>query len=75
MNGRMRNHLTVLSFIKNVPKEAGGFDRDGNRAFGVYLETSDLKSCKNWTNVEKPKINENDWRAVRIAAIFLFDIM
>ena len=53
----------------------GGFDQDGDDAFRLYCETSGLKSHENWTNVEKPKINENDWKAVEIAALSLFNIM
>ena len=75
MNGRVGNHLTGLSFIKNLPKEAGGADQDGDDAFGLYCETSGLKSHENWTNVEKPKINKNGWRAVEIAALSLFNTM
>ena len=43
MNGRVGNHLTSLPFIKNVPEEAGGFNKDGNDAFGLYCETTGLK--------------------------------
>ena len=60
MNGRVGNHLTGLPFIENVPEEAGGFDQDGDDAFGLYCETSGLKSHENWTNVKQPKIEEND---------------
>ena len=55
INGRVGNHLTDLPFFENVPEKAGGFDKDGNVAFGLYCETSGLKSCENWTNIEKPK--------------------
>ena len=75
MNGRVGNHLIGLPFIENVPIEDEGFDQDDDNAFGLYCKTSGLKSHKNWTNVEKPKINENDWRAVENAALSLFDIM
>ena len=43
LNGRVGNHLTGLPFIKNVPEEAGGFNKDGNDAFGLYCETTGLK--------------------------------
>ena len=49
MNGRVGNHLTGLLFTEYVPKEAGGFDQDGNDAFGLYCETSGLKIYQNWT--------------------------
>ena len=73
LNGLVGNHLTGLPFIKNVPDKAGGFDKDGNDVFGLYCETSGLKSHEHWTNVEKPKINENDWKVVEIAALSIFD--
>ena len=75
MNGLVGNYLTGLPFIENVSKEAGGFDQDGDDAFGLHYESSGLKSYENWTNVKKPKINENDWRAIETAALSLFDIM
>ena len=37
MNGRVGNHLTGLLFIENFPEEAGGFDQDGDDAFGLYI--------------------------------------
>ena len=55
MNCRMGNHITGLPFIKNVPKEAGGLDQNGDDTFRLYCEISGLKSYKNWTNIEKPK--------------------
>ena len=55
LNGRMGNHLTDLPFIKNVSHKAGVFDQDDNDAFGLYCETSGLKSHENWTNAENKK--------------------
>ena len=75
LNGRVGNHLNGLPFIENVPDEAGGFDQDGDNAFGLYCKTSHLKSNDHWANVEKPKIKANDWKAVKIAALSLFNIM
>jgi len=43
--------------------------------FGLYCKSSGLKSYENWTNVENPKTNEKDWRAIETAALSLFDIM
>ena len=75
LNGRVGNHLTGLPFVENVPHEAGGFDQDGNNAFGLYCEASGLKSYQNWESVEKPKINNSDWKAVEQASLSLFDMM
>ena len=55
MNDRVRNHLTELPFIENVPDEARGVNQDGDDAFGLYCETYGLKAYENWTNIEKPK--------------------
>ena len=75
MNDRMGNHFTGLPFIKNVSKEARGFDKDGDNAFSLYCESSGLTSCENWTNAERPKIKEDDWDAVAPTAVSLFEIM
>merc|ERR1711966_551738 len=75
LNGGVGNHLNGLPFIENVPDEAGGFEQDGDGAFGLYCETSHLKSNEHWANAEKPKIEENDWKAVKIVALSLFNIM
>ena len=75
LNGRVGNHFNGLPFIENVPDEAGGFDKDGHDAFGLYCETSHLKSNEHWANIEKPKIETTDWKAVHVAALSLFNIM
>ena len=75
MNDRVGNHITGLPFIENVSKEAGGFDQDGDNAFGLYCKSSGLKSYEKWTNVENPKINEDDRISIETVALSLFDIM
>merc|ERR1711966_310459 len=75
LNDRVGNHLPGLPFIENVPDEAGGFEQNGDDAFRLYYETSHLKSNEHWANVEKIKIEENDWKAVDIVALSLFNIM
>ena len=75
LNGCVGNHLTGLLFIDNLPHKVGGFDKDGNNTFGLYCKMTGLKSYQNWASVEKPKINNNDWKSVELASLFLFDIM
>jgi len=75
VNGRVGNHLTGLPLIKNVSKEAGGFDKDGDGAFDLYCESFGFKSGDDWTSVEKPKIKEDDWYTVAATAPFLFYTM
>ena len=75
MNGCVDNYLTDLPFIEHVSKEVGGFDQGSDNAFGLYCESHGLISYKNWTNVKKQKIKDDNWSAVPTTAFSLFDIM
>ena len=75
INGRVGNHLTGPPFTINFSREAGGVRKDCEDAFDAYCLISGLKSCDNWHQVEKPKINAKDWNAVANAAFALFEIM